>query len=370
MAVSDNSTKLRFDALNNLRSSVLYSSINIWWVIIGVPVAMIGLMTMFLTSSILADVARLLLILILPGISLGVFLSNLRLNARNQEVLRAFAADNNMAFDPGGGAFLEAGTVFDRTKVGTLFEVGDSKKTANILSGTLQNLPFQLFKYSYETGSGRSRQTHVAMVFEFKLPRVLPQFVIDSQIENVLPIAFDRSQKIELEGDFHKYFDLYAPDTYGISALTLLAPDVMETLLEYAALCDIEVIQDKLLFYWSYAGTTRKQYEQVFLTVDAVIKKLGDKLTNADIFGTPSQAQIHANPSSSGVRLKKSKFGLLFGLAIIVYICARLFLETQLVPLGAALIAILSVTIILWVIISSLRQTSLKNQYLRRYKSK
>jgi hypothetical protein len=208
------------------------------------------------------------------------------------------------------------------------------------------------------------------MVFEIKLPRVLPQFVIDSQIEAVLPILFDKSQKIELEGDFHKYFDLYAPDTYGVSALTLLAPDVMEVLLEYAARCDIEVVQDKLLFYWGLTDLNRQQYEQAFITANAVVKKLGDKLTKADIFSTTAQAKVHANPIGSGVRLKRSKVSILVILGIVLYVGAKILEHTQFAALGIAGVALLWVVFIGWIVISVFRQARLKQEYSNRYKSK
>ncbi len=66
--------------------------------------------------------------------------------------------------------------------------------------------------------------------------------IIDSLVEegngnsSTLPIIFDRSQRLVLEGDFYKYFMLYAPDTYGITALTIIAPDAMEILMRHATL--------------------------------------------------------------------------------------------------------------------------------------
>lgn len=188
-----------------------------------------------------------------------------------------------------------------------LFSVGTSINAQHIIQGSFDMLPFAVYEYRYEVGIGKHRRFFDAMIMEITLPRVLPHLLIDSELEDVVPIVFDKSQKIELEGDFHKYFDLYAPDSYGVSALTILAPDVMQVLMEHTALCDVEIVQNKLYFYWPTPATSKRDYVQIFETAQAVISKLGKRLTEDNIFTTAEQALIHANPTSSGVRLKNSK---------------------------------------------------------------
>src|SRR3990167_9321722 len=148
---------------------------------------------------------------------------------RNKQALIDFASVNTMRYIPASASA--------SVKPGTLFEAGHSRRYGDTISGTLNGLLFEVYPYTYETGSGKHRQSHDAMIFEFTLPRVVPHFVIDSELEDVIPLVFHSSQKIELEGNFHKYFDLYAPDSYNITALTLLAPDTMEVLMQHSALC-------------------------------------------------------------------------------------------------------------------------------------
>lgn len=283
-------------------------------------------------------------------------------NAANNRAMSDFAAVNNMAY--------EANDIGRVNAYGSLFDQGHSKSTTRVLSGMLSGLPFRCFEYCYETGSGKNRRTYDAMVMEITLPRVLPQFVIDSQLEDVMPVAFDKSQKIELEGDFHKYFDLYAPDTYGVSALTILAPDAMEVLMHHAALCDIEVVQNKLFFYWPTPAKTKIQYEEIFTTTQATIAKLGKKLTQDNIFGSVSQAQMHAVPGASGVRLKRSKIGFVVVGVIVLYVIAQFTENTQLSGIGLSFIGLFWVSFIGWSIFSSAKRTRLRQEYLRRYRSK
>lgn len=278
---------------------------------------------------------------------------------RNQSILSEFATMNNLTYQVGDKNI---------TGIGTIFEEGHDKRRKNIFGGTLAELPFQAYAYYYTTGSGKSSRTHDTMVFEITLSRVLPQFVIDSQLEAVIPMVFDRSQKIELEGDFHKYFDLYAPDTYGVSALTVLAPDAMETLMEKAVLCDIEVIQNKLFFYFPVPPVKRTQYETMFDAVETVLHKLSKKLNQDDIYATASQAKIHAIASSSGARLKRSKVGLLLGAIFVLYFASQILLgATDRGGFNAVIISLFWFGIVGWIIISVYKQAKLKKEYTQRY---
>src|SRR5687767_10750577 len=178
-----------------------------------------------------------------------------------KRILQQFAADNKLAFTP---------TIDVTAQSGTMFQHGSLREGKNSMEGEYNDLPFQLFDYEYSTGSGKNRRTHYLTVLSFTLPRKLPHMVIDSLVEpgangiSTLPIQFDRSQRIELEGDFNRYFDLYAPNKYGISALTVVAPDVMMTLMQHAALCDIEIIDNKLYFYWPDLADEATEYERIF----------------------------------------------------------------------------------------------------------
>lgn len=342
-----------YSPLNSIKQQVVHPS----YIMAG-----IGLFIIFILVA-TSDYKFLLFPLAVVGIALTLrgIKNWKKLGASNAAAMESFASTNGMHYQP---------TLVSEHTCGTLFDQGHSKKSTRALSGQIAGLPFQCFEYYYETGSGKSRRTYDAMVVEITLPRVLPQFVIDSQIENVMPIIFDKSQKIELEGDFHKYFDLYAPDTYGVSALTILAPDAMEVLMHHAALCDIEVVENKLFFYWPIPAKTKSQYEELFTTTQAVIAKLGKKLTNDNIFGTKTQAQVHAVPGASGVRLKRSRIGIVTVGAIVLYVLAQFTEHTSLSGVGVSFIVIFWVSFFGWIIVSEARKAKLKQEYISRYRSK
>ena len=53
-----------------------------------------------------------------------------------------------------------------------------------------------------------------------------------------------QTEKLSLEGDFDKYFTLYAPSGYATDALYLFTPDLMVNLMDKAAAYDVEIIDD------------------------------------------------------------------------------------------------------------------------------
>ncbi len=220
---------------------------------------------------------------------------------KNKQILINFAQANNWQYTDHALAVNGPGTVFS---------IGHSKVARYIISGSSHELPFSTYAFSYTVGSGKNQRSYDLQVFELTLPRKLPHMVIDSLVESgngsssTLPIEFAESQKIELEGDFSKYFSLYAPDNYGITALTVLAPDAMEILMKYAAKCDIEIIENKLFFYWPDTATSQKAYEDIFNSVEQILAKTLDKLTTSDIYATDKQSSLHATATATGARLK------------------------------------------------------------------
>lgn len=271
-----------------------------------------------LIAIVLSPTYGIFFILIAGGVFLvTVVFRNDQMKSYNESVLLSFAEQNGLGYGL---------PVIDPDQLpGTLFTHGHSKIASKPISGTINEYPFTLFEYMYATGSGKNRRKYDAAVMEIVLPRVLPHMVIDSLVEqgdfgsSTLPIVFDSSQRIALEGDFHEYFSLYAPDTYGVSALTIIAPDAMEALMRHAALCDIEIIDNRLYLYWPLLPRYRKNYEDMFTTTQEILKEIGAKLSRGDIFAHESQARVHSASQTKGVRLKQQRFRVATMLTVAMY---------------------------------------------------
>ena len=311
---------LDFSPLDSLKTGHYQRA---WYYIFGaMGSAWCGLIALALSGY--ATLALFALAIVLVFMAINQFVYAKTVDDTNRGAYLEFAHRNAFTYEPTTDSVLNG--------TGTLFNHGSDKVTRNVLSGkTASGLPMQTFHYEYVTGSGKSRQVHLASVMRITLPRTLPHMVIDSLTEgtmaSVLPIQFDQSQQVKVEGDFNRYFSLYAPDTYAVSLLTVIGPDVMWTLMQHAAACDIEIIDNYIYFYWPFLPQRRSEYESMFATTDAVLKEVGKKLTQGNIYTSDSQAQLHSQVQAGGggvgVRLTKRKISvwtvLFIGVAVLMY---------------------------------------------------
>jgi hypothetical protein len=78
---------------------------------------------------------------------------------------------------------------------------------------------------------------------DIALPKEMPHIYLDSLRGGGrrTSMIFDPSQKIALEGDFYRSYQVFVPQKYESLALSILTPDVMQTLQQYAELFDIEI---------------------------------------------------------------------------------------------------------------------------------
>ncbi len=158
--------------------------------------------------------------------------------------LRDFALANNMGFQL---------TAPPNNQPGTMFQYGSSRYFDQVITlpGTSKAM---IGNYRYTTGSGKNRQVHTYGVVRVSLSRKLPHVMLDATSNNFLGRisnfgGFDSEQRIELEGDFNKFFSVYAPTNYGRDTLYWLTPELMDLLKTHFTAYDIEVIDNYAYLY-------------------------------------------------------------------------------------------------------------------------
>lgn len=287
-----------------------------------------------------------------------------RAEKSNQAVLQRFAQENSLAYE-----------YKPETKLmgeSSLFRYGYSRTRTHVLAGTSQQLPFELFQYRYTEGQGKSSRTYYQTVAAVDLPHEMAHFIIDSLVESgsgrvsVLPITFAASQKLTLEGDFSHYFALYAPDKHAVDALTILAPDVMQVLLEKNALCDIEIIGKKLYFYWPLQAKTAADYEMIFSAFEAVMAQVAPPLkrlhTSSSVVADAGTVQATQPPA----RLRDaSRYFSILAILVVIILISSPYPQFA----GFALLGFVIVMIIAGIVQSILRRRRY-NRLRRRYISK
>lgn len=235
-------------------------------------------------SSILSVGSAFTLVILLIAISVYQ-------NITNEIRMELFAKKNGMNYE---------GDVPYDNRAGVIFQDGHSKIFRTLITATKQIFS-EIGVYEYTTGSGKNSTTHTFSFVKIKLPRHLPNMVLDSKKNNIfgkisnLPEGFSSDQKLSLEGDFDSYFTLYAPAQYKQDALYIFTPDVMQAMIQSAKDYDCEVIDDNFYIYMnktlnladpkalqdilSIAGKLRN--ELISQTDNYADERVGDKALNA-----------------------------------------------------------------------------------------
>lgn len=167
----------------------------------------------------------------------------------------------------------------------------------------------EIGNYTYVTGSGRNARAHQYGFLRIPLTRRLPHMVLDAKKNNFLGISnlsdtFNRSQVLSLEGDFDRYFTLYAPKEYERDALYIFTPDVMLALIEDGGAYDMEVIDDNLFIY--HVTKFDLMSEQKIRTLLAIAERIGSEIKDQSGYYADERVgdRVQNIVAAPGARLK------------------------------------------------------------------
>lgn len=230
------------------------------------------------------------------GIGLFVLLAWLYMRGvRNSIRLERFAQANGWEFIP----------TTTTKEQGTIFQIGGERHTDRVISGQYKGHEFWFGTHCYMTGSGKNRRAHVTGVLNLALTRAVPHVVIDGR-QNRLPLGgeFDRSQQLQLEGDFGKYFRVYCPKDYERDVLYFLTPELMQVLVDMNDRYDVEMLERELYFYTSReVRANEKQLRDIFSVIDTVGGEVAENTQRYQDWRVAKGLNQIAPP---GMRLKRS----------------------------------------------------------------
>ncbi len=171
-----------------------------------------------------------------------VVITSLRRSGRRQFRLQRFATANGWRYDP---------IVLRPQLPGALFQSGVRTQARDLLRGDGRPT---VGGYRWTPAPERSNREQRWSFVELPLPAPLPHIVLDARgndslLRGGLPVDYERSQRLRLEGDFDRYFTLHCPVGYEADALYLFTPDVMARFIDHAAVLDVEIIDDRLFLY-------------------------------------------------------------------------------------------------------------------------
>lgn len=162
---------------------------------------------------------------------------------------------------------------------GSYLKMGTNLSIFAVLNGIWKTKEFKAFNLLYLARKGGTRSsTYIVGIIIIKLPRKLPHIIFDNKANNLLgdssmvDVLPDSSQKIELEGDFNKHFDVYVPENYERDMLYFVTPELMALLVDEGKQYDIEVIGDELYIYDenSFQFNDEKDVKRVFKLIESI----------------------------------------------------------------------------------------------------
>ena len=212
---------------------------------------------------------------------------------------------------------------------GMMFSQGYDRASYDQLFKKVGKGGFEFGSYSYTTGSGKNRRTHTISYIGIVLERNLPQIVLDSNANNArgfglnvsnLPVYFHKDQALKLEGDFNKYFTLYAPKDYERDALYIFTPDLMALFIDNVAALDAEIVDNKLYVYSN--AMLDFSDKKILDRVAAIVSVVGGKvLSQTDRYADANVGDRSQNiVAPSGRRLRRGISW--FAIVVIVLIFA------------------------------------------------
>ncbi|OZD43216.1 hypothetical protein CH252_25685 [Rhodococcus sp. 06-1477-1B] len=254
-------------------SIIVFAVVGIAALFIVVPTFVSIASTAFTRSNanVLA-VLPVLVILAIVGIAATAIVRGFGGAAARRYRLSLFASANGMTWHPG---------YVNPELPGMIFSLGRDRETHDLMRRDRPRF-VEVANYTYETGSGKNKQTHRWGYVALRLDTPLPHIVLDAVGNNGLfggsnlPITFGRDQRLSLEGDFDTHFALYCPEGYERDALYLFTPDVMARFVDNAAALDVEIVDDWLFLYARRDLSTLDPatWRWLFATVDAIDEKL------------------------------------------------------------------------------------------------
>ncbi len=224
---------------------------------------------------------------------------------------------------------------------GLIFQVGEQQSLSQWVSAS--DGSYVVGNYSYFIGSRTSRERrqinkHFLML---KLPRKLPNMVLDGTKNNLkvfgrelmsnLPATFNKDQVLSLEGDFNSYFTLYAPKEYERDALYVFTPDLMALFMDNTSQYDAEIIDDMLFVYGDgWANLYNPNVWTRFLQIKNVV---GTKLINQTDYYADERVGNRAinEVATGGRRLRRgiSWIAIVFGIAYAIFEIIHFLLDAS-----------------------------------------
>ena len=176
-------------------------------------------------------------------------------------------------------------------------QIGRDRSLEDVVVGTFQTYPLRFFNFNCIVGYGKYQHTitfSAAQIgYRIALPHIFLDahhhfFVDDAVFSAGAPVHDSNQESIKLEGDFNKYFSLYAPKGYEIETLQIFTPDIMADLIEYSKNFSLEFYGSNLYIYSRKTITSGKDLCGLYDLVKFLALKLAPEIEKIRITAMPA----------------------------------------------------------------------------------
>lgn len=179
--------------------------------------------------------------------------------------------------------------------------IGHGIHSGRVINGNLGETGFSFFSYSFTTGSGKYQVPHNKLVFCADLGREAPYILLVRKLSlhqqlGDITDPFNKpidGQKIELEGDFGKYYEVYGQKGADIPIREIITPDIMQLLAGLELTRNIEFSAGNLYLSTDGYQTSIDKITSLFGVAEKVLAGLAENYKLAH--GTLSTATVN-NP--------------------------------------------------------------------------
>jgi hypothetical protein len=233
--------------------------------------------------------------------------------------LDTFARRNNMTYE------------FERSDIrynGAIFSLG-IKPVATDLMTVNSGRGIQIGNYRSSAAAAFDTANFKGGFVVIELDRRMPHMIaiakrkrkLFGRRQSIAP-GLKRGQVLSLEGDFDKYFTLYAPKEYERDALYVFTPDLMVLLIDRLASYDLEIVDNRLYIY-SHSPFNMLD-PQTHERLASIVQVVGHKATNQTLrYSDDRTAPGVDMVGAGGLRLRR---GITAGAVIaVLYLALRIF---------------------------------------------
>jgi hypothetical protein len=214
------------EGMNNAWKEVVKSSFNGHGYLVGGIIVLI--------SSLLLIFQGLGLLILLPYL---VFIGR-RVLTFEDSIWRQFAEVNNFKVQPR----LEVTAIVPPTMV----KAGNSRTNSEGVSGMVGQTAFDIFWFEFTIGSGKNSHSFSTTIIRLDINAQLPYLFLRAKKGLTEGDTSSLKEKLKLEGDFNKFFTVYAEQNSEVDDLVILTPDVMQFLISQDPEYNIEFYTSSL----------------------------------------------------------------------------------------------------------------------------